>query len=226
MAFKNNSGTDLKAWFSSERMTTYSFHKDPEALYLWNTRMTKAFLEDIQHVEVLLRNHVHKAVSSRYGARWYVNRDIPFDRQARNSIEKAERRAETTQGEAPPPGRVIPELSFDFWRYLFSNRYQATIWPLVKNALVATPIASVEGTGPAIFMPSLADFRNEVDVVYKLRNRCAHHEPIISRNKEHEDDRIGRAQEAISLVATWISPEAAQWIAAHSRIPDLRDLRP
>lgn len=226
MSFKNNAENDLKEWFSSERMTTYSFHKDPEALYLWNTCVTKAFLEDIQHVEVLLRNHVHKAVSPRYRARWYRNLDIPFDTQAKKSIRKAERRATITQGQEPPPGRVIAELNFDFWRYLFSNRYQATIWPLVANALVAAPIACDEGNGAGIFVPSLNVFSTEVDVVYKLRNRCAHHEPIISRNREVEDQRLDSAQKAISLVATWINPEAAQWIAAHSRIPDLRDARP
>ena len=93
MSSKNNPVSDLEAWFSSERMKTYSFHSDPDALYLWNTRVTKSFLEDIQHVEVLLRNCVDTAVSPRYGQRWYVHPAIPFDRQAKKSIQKAERRA-------------------------------------------------------------------------------------------------------------------------------------
>uniref|UniRef100_UPI0037BFD1D2 hypothetical protein n=1 Tax=Helicobacter pylori TaxID=210 RepID=UPI0037BFD1D2 len=94
---KNNPVSDLEVWFSSERMKTYSFHSDPDALYLWNTRVTKAFLEDIQHVEVLLRNCVDTAVSPRYGQRWYVHPAIPFDRQAKKSIQKAERRAELAE---------------------------------------------------------------------------------------------------------------------------------
>src|SRR5690625_114217 len=114
MSSKNIEATDLEAWFSSERMKTYSFHSDPEALYLWNTHVTKAFLEDIQHVEVLLRNCVHTVVSSKYGQRWYIHPAIPFDQQAKKSINKAERRAGITKGQAPPPGRVIAELSFDF----------------------------------------------------------------------------------------------------------------
>ena len=86
MPAKNKPESDLEAWFSSERMKTYSFHSDPDALYLWNTRVTKAFLEDIQHVEVLLRNCVDTAVSPRYGQRWYVHPAIPFGRQAKKSI--------------------------------------------------------------------------------------------------------------------------------------------
>ena len=100
MSSKNNPVSDLEAWFSSERMKTYSFHSDPDAIYLWNTRVTKSFLEDIQHVEVLLRNCVDTAVSPRYGQRWYVHPAIPFDRQAKKSIQKAERRAGISAEEA------------------------------------------------------------------------------------------------------------------------------
>lgn len=222
MSSKNIEATDLEAWFSSERMKTYSFHSDPEALYLWNTHVTKAFLEDIQHVEVLLRNCVHTVVSSKYGQRWYIHPAIPFDQQAKKSINKAERRAGITKGQAPPPGRVIAELSFDFWAYLFTNTYASTIWPLVKKSLVATPASK----GGGIFVPSLTDFKREVDEVYKLRNRCAHHEPIIKQNRQRENNRLDRAQKAIILLTTWIDPAASAWISTHSRITDLRNTRP
>lgn len=115
MASNNNSPTsDLDKWFSAARMSTYAHHPDPEALYLWNTHVTKAFLEDIQHVEVLLRNCVDTAVAPSYGARWYANPAIPFDQPVRKSIQKARRRAGTSRESMPPPGRVIAELSFDF----------------------------------------------------------------------------------------------------------------
>lgn len=226
MTSKDNARSDLDRWFSSERMSTYSFHSNPEALYLWNTRVTKAFLEDIQHVEVLLRNRVDTAVSPKYGQRWYVHPAIPFDRQAKRSIQKAERRAGIARGQTPPSGRVIAELSFDFWAYLFTNTYASTIWPLVRKTLVATPAPSVAGSSVGIFVPSLTDFKREVDVVYKLRNRCAHHEPIVRRNRRDEDARLDRAQQAIDLLARWVDPDAARWIAANSRVVDLRSSRP
>lgn len=226
MSSKNNLVSDLEAWFSPERVKTYSFHPDPEALYLWNTRVTKAFLEDIQHVEVLLRNHVDTAVSPRYGQWWYINSAIPFDGEAKKSVRKAQRRARRNRGQEPPPGRVIAELNFDFWKYLFTNRYASTIWPLVQKTLVATPVSTTDKGGTGIYVPSLEDFHGEVDVVYKLRNRCAHHEPIIRRNRQQEDARLDSAQEAIRLLATWLNPDAAHWIASRSRLPYLRSLRP
>lgn len=207
-------------------MKTYSFHPDPEALYLWNTRVTKAFLEDIQHVEVLLRNHVDTAVSPRYGQRWYTHPDIPFDGEAKKSVRKAQGRARRNRRQTPPPGRVIAELNLDFWAYLFTNRYASTIWPLIHKTLVATPASTTDKGGAGIYVPSLTDFKCEVDVVYKLRNRCAHHEPIVRRNRQQEDARLDRAQEAIRLLTTWLNPDAAHWIASHSRLPHLRSVRP
>ncbi|MDN6460626.1 MAG: Abi family protein [Corynebacterium flavescens] len=217
---------DLEAWFSPARRSTYNYHPDPEALYLWNTQITKAFLEDIQHVEVLLRNRVDVAVSPKYGARWYTNPRIPFDQQAKNSIKKAERRARGSTGQVPPPGRVIAELNFDFWAYLFTNTYTSTIWPPFRKTLHGTPLDVTEKNKNRVSLPSLVDFKREVNVVYRLRNRCAHHEPIVKKSRHSEESHLDEAQQAIAQLATWIDPAAAQWIITRSRISDLRNNRP
>lgn len=227
MVSNNSSPTsELEKWFSSARISTYSHHRDPEALYLWNTHITKAFLEDIQHVEVLLRNCINTAVAPRYGDSWFTHPAIPFDQPAKNSIRKAVRRASTSRDPAPPAGRIIAELSFDFWAYLFTNTYASTLWPLIRKALIGTPIPAAGDGKPGVLVPTLKDVKNEVDVVYKLRNRCAHHEPIIKQNQQAENDRLDRAQHAIKLLANWLDPAAAQWITTNSRIPELRSSRP
>lgn len=226
MDSNNNLTSDLDKWFSPARMSTYAHHPDPEALYFWNTHVTKAFLEDLQHVEVLLRNCVDTAVAPRYGARWYTNPAIPFVTPAKRAIRKAEQRARTRREPTPPPGRVIAELSFDFWAYLFTKTYASTLWPLVRKALIGTPTPITDGSKPGVFVPNLNEFRCEVDVVYKLRNRCAHHEPIIRQNRQDENEDFDRAQLAIEKLSTWIDPSAAQWIATNSRLPELRTSRP
>ena len=48
----------LGKWFSAARMGRYAGAPDPAALYVWDTRLQKAFLEDIFCVEVLLRNFI------------------------------------------------------------------------------------------------------------------------------------------------------------------------
>jgi len=214
-AFSDNDPTvDLNSWFSGARMSRYAFHPAVEDLYVWNTRLSKALLEDIQHVEVLLRNRVDSALSPDYGSHWFNNTQIPFDHLARKSIGKAQRRAGGTDAVPTPSGKIIAELSFDFWFFLLSSRYQTTVWPKLQATLIGSP------------PPSLAAFRGEVELIYRLRNRCAHHEPLVQASRPAEDSYLDRRQLALDRTARWISPAAADWILSHSRIAGLRELRP
>lgn len=217
---------NLEQWFSQPRMSTYAHHRDPEALYVWNTQLSKSFLEDIAHVEVLLRKSVDTSISPRYGDDWYDNSLIPFDRIALRSVEKAKRRARGNRPHAPLPGQVIAELSFDFWAYLFTETYSATIWPAVLGTLTGTRVPTDDGKRSRVRLPSLNEFKAEVDVVYRLRNRCAHHEPLVMRQRSDEDAYLDRCETAINNVARWFDPAASQWIRQHSRVPNLRLTRP
>lgn len=203
--------TALDQWFSVARMSTYNRHPSAEQLYVWNTRITKAFLEDIQHVEVLLRNCLDRALSYRYGDRWYSNPALPLSSEARRSVRKAVRRAGKTGG-VPFPGQVIAELSFDFWRFLLTRAYQSTVWPLVQHNLVADS--------------SRITFETDVAAVYALRNRCAHHEPVVKQDAVAEAEYLNNVVEALHRVANSIDPAAAVWIASCSRIEQLRSERP
>lgn len=216
----------LAEWFSPERMSTYSHHPDPEALYLWNTHVTKALLEDIQHVEVLLRNRVDSVLARRYGEQWFHHTDIPFREKARRAIRKAEGRAQRPGEALVLPGRVIAELSLDFWVYLFTNAYKTTIWPRVHESLNIAQVKADDGNTSSGSLPSLKSFKREVDVIYHARNRCAHHEPIINQNKTIEDNRLDKIQNAIETVTRWINPDAAEWVAKNSRVTEIRKNRP
>lgn len=126
----------LSQWFSSARMSRYADHPSPETLYLRNTHLTKTYLADIEHLEVLLRNSIHNALTGRYGERWFDDDRIPFNDAAKKNIRKAKNRAGKKDA---PLGKIIAELSFDFWRFLLSSHYQASVWPQVKKALKKTP---------------------------------------------------------------------------------------
>ncbi|TRX33126.1 hypothetical protein FNY86_06575 [Corynebacterium guaraldiae] len=117
-------------------MSRYADHPSPETLYLWNTHLTKTYLADIEHLEVLLRNSIHNALTGRYGERWFDDDRIPFNNAAKKNIRKAKNRAGKKDA---PLGKIIAELSFDFWRFLLSSHYQASVWPQVKKALKRTP---------------------------------------------------------------------------------------
>lgn len=201
----------LSQWFSAARMSRYADHPTPEALYLWNTHLTKTYLADIEHLEVLLRNCIHDALTSRYGERWFDNGRIDFSNEAARSISKARRRA---GGRSASPGKVIAELSFDFWRFLLSRQYQASIWPQVEKALKEKP-------------DSRQQFEDLVVIVYNMRNRCSHHESIVQqRDIPHEIALLDSVDNAIHMVAHFIDPDAAAWIKGNSRVPAARAQRP
>lgn len=201
----------LSQWFSSARMSRYADHPDPEALYLWNTHLTKTYLADIEHLEVLLRNCIHDALTNRYGQRWFDNGRIAFSNEAGRSIHKAKKR---TGGRQAPSGKIIAELSFDFWRFLLSSYYQASVWPQVEKVLKKKP-------------SSRQQFEDLVVVVYKMRNRCSHHESIVQQHDiPREVAHLNAVDNAIQMVANFIDPHAATWIKGNSRIPTVRAQRP
>lgn len=202
----------LDEWFSPARMGTYRSHPNPEKLYIWNTRLSKAYLEDIQHVEVLLRNRIDTALTGRYGPRWFDSDQIPFTDPARKSIRKAKKRA--GQGSTAPanPGKVIAELSLDFWRFLLTKTYSSTVWPLLQTLL---PLGV-----------SRTEFEKEVVIIYQFRNRSAHHEPLIKPILEEEKAQLDRVSHAIFQTALWLSPSASQWIRRYSRAETVRSQRP
>lgn len=211
MSNPRSTAVPLSQWFSSARMSRYAEHPRPEALYLWNTHLTKTYLADIEHLEVLLRNCVHNALARRYGDRWFDDVRIPFTDVARKNIRKAKRRAGE---EGAPSGKIIAELSFDFWRFLLSSHYQASIWPQVKRALEKTP-------------DSRQEFEELVSVVYTMRNRCSHHESIVQQHDiAREGAHLDSVDSAIQMVADFINPQAAAWIKDNSRVPAIRAQRP
>lgn len=201
----------LQSWFSKPRMSRYMFHDSPAELYSWNSRLTKAFLEDIEHVEVLLRNRVDRTLQQPYGASWFDHDNIPFTKEARKSIRRAKQRTGQTQ-DVLNPDKIIAELPFDFWYYLFTPTYTATIWPRFAKSM-AVKI-------------SREDFRATLEVVYRLRNRCAHHEPIVREVLQQEQNQLDRYQKAIADIANWIEPPAAFWIYDRSRVELVRSNRP
>lgn len=206
-------------------MSTYSFHEDPEALYVWNTRVTKALLEDIQHIEVLIRNRVDQVLIPRYGERWFQHGDIPFTKNAKAAVKKAEKRANPRRMSTQVrPGKIIAELNLDYWTYLFARTYQTTIWPLFEKSLVGIGREGYNGT--VTQAPSRKDFKNEMEVVYRTRNRCAHHEPIVNANTQDEAQNLDRIVAALENIALWIEPAAASWITGTSRVSELRQARP
>jgi hypothetical protein len=140
-------------------------------LYRWNAAVSAALWEVLGHGEVILRNAMHNELTAHHQRRgdpgeWFDDPQRVFHLRTVNDVRTAKRRA----GPGAPPGKVVAELSFGFWRYLLANRYSTTLWPAIRHAFPNLPRRGntrriVEG---------------HVDDLHLLRNRIAHHEPLIN----------------------------------------------
>lgn len=220
--------SDLERWFSQARMSRFkSSHKAGE-LYVWNTRVAKALLEDTQHVEVLLRNTIDRAMSAEINTDWIV--DIPYydprfsgrgrvskghDPKYTRNVHKAIRRSGPAYSNAIK-GRIIAELSFDHWRFLLTPSKEPTAWMYLKRHL---PDYSIPGK-------PRQDFEDTVEYIRRLRNRLAHHEPITRKTLSEEHQYLKEATQELNQLAQWLDADAARWIQSNSRVQSLWRKRP
>jgi len=120
----------------------------------------------------------------------------------RRSIQEAVRRC----GPAAPPGKVVAELGFGFWRYLNSSAHEKSLWvPFLHTA----------------YPPGTArkDVDRRISRLNELRNRVAHHEPIFSQP-------LGSAKQALIYVCALFSTDVATYVQATSSVGQLLKRRP
>ncbi len=182
----------IETWLSTGRFGTYlSAARGSRplalALYEWNARLGAAFLHDLGHLEVGLRNAYDRALSAATSlgdSHWTeiptilklfppVMKNDPLQQRLvdaneipRDQIERARRDAAVSGNASPLPGKVVAEVMFGFWTYLTSNAHEKTIWvPYLHTAYHFK-----------------TDRRKIHQTLYELRefrNRVAHHEPLL-----------------------------------------------
>lgn len=181
-----------------------------EELYVWNLRVSGAFHEVLGVFEVVLRNALCEQLRHWHGKRtgtWLDDPTSTFDARRIEQI-KAACQALSQKGKPLTEGHIVAELSFGFWRFLLSKRYQNTLWaPHLRKAF-----------------PGMRTQRREVvykhvEALLKLRNRIAHHEPI------HRFPLAG-LHDAMLLVTSWIDPGMSNWLTDLSRVPSVLAAKP
>lgn len=213
----------LQRWFSVARMERYACATDSAALYEWDVRLQKAFLEDIAHIEVLLRNFIAERLAAdcerEEGDRaWY---DHPgrygMNEGTCGSIAKAKSRL-AHEGKAATYDRMVAALTFDTWRFLLVRRQEPTVWRALRDRR--------NGGMPNYPGTSRAEFEKRVAVVYALRNRCSHQEHLVRAEAREEKQELDSCADAIDWIARKIDPRAADWIQENSRVDSVRRMRP
>lgn len=201
----------LRASLSEPRFSTYLSKANGDeafafALYLYNARLAEAFLFPLGVSEITLRNAVDGVLVRRFGANWQVDaafRDDLLTPESRAALDKAMDRAGSADR-----GRIIAELTFDFWSNLFRVDY-ADFWRTHAN--IAFP-----GLGRG-------EGRREIQAIVKeinrLRNRVAHHEPILDMN-------VADLRAKMIRFVALRCPMTSNWMRHHSKISNVIRTRP
>ena len=193
----------LRGAISGERFATYLKLAEGDRrralrFYTRNAALGAAFHGPLQALEVTLRNAVHDTMTQARGKSWFDGPLLQDSEQ--KAVSKAKR---SLQRERKPltAGRVVAGVSFGFWVALFAKKYDATLWRIALHQLI----------GPD---PTRGELHDLLDRLRTLRNRIAHHEPILQRDLRADHD-------GILWVLRTLSPEMAAWVEHHSRVPEV-----
>ncbi|TCP96418.1 Abi-like protein [Sphingomonas sp. PP-F2F-A104-K0414] len=180
---------------SKPRFSAYlGSHGDHEyalRLYLWNGRLSKAFLFPLGVCEIATRNAINGALSGVYGPNWVLAPPFGlnvFSAQSHTRALDRLTRAAQNRG-LPPPGSndLVAALTFDFWSNLFRDDYDH-VW---TQPVLAAAFPHL----PAGFRRK--DVQKQAAEINDLRNRIAHHEPI--HDRQNHGAKLARILDLIGM---------------------------
>jgi len=204
---------ELREAISPARLTTYLRHAGGNhrlalELYAGNVNAGAA-LQPILHAnEVALRNTVNRAFESQFGVQWpYAEgflRTMP--RHERSTFEAGLRKLERTRRVARlATSDVVSGQTYYLWVSLLTARYDQRVW---QHEFAR----SFPGAPPSV---QRAVAHATAEEIRLLRNRIAHHEPLLAY------DLSGAYMRAVRMIR-WISPGKAAWAAHRWPPPKLR----
>lgn len=204
-ASKNNSD------FASEM-----FHLDGE--------VAAAFLEPIRLIELVLREAIHRRVSDLYGSKWMLDPTIIDGRSIEKVTHSIGRIENLTSSD-----KIVSDLNLGFWAGLFQKGGPGALDPnmhVKHSATLWNPALS------KIFKGGHPSRRTAATLILRisyLRNRIAHHEPILfgitqpgSRinNRQIKQEPINVFQDLTAL-GNFLDPELGKLLKVRFRVAEL-----
>lgn len=224
----------LAPLLSAARLHTYEQHAPqwgcgPVQLYLGGVELAASMYADLALLEVCLRNSMDTQLSTVYGPFWFTHDDL-LDERSQSAVIKAWSEADCRASD--PPGKTLARLPWGFWLHLLESggyvgrapyrrrrNYDELLWkPALHHAFPGSP-------------GKRADVQAVLHRLYALRNRIAHHEPIVAGVRRPGVPRSASSayrspralHDDLVRAARWISPDVGDWIATWSRTPGILD---
>jgi signal transduction histidine kinase len=186
-------------------------------IYEWNLRVSSALMVPIAIAEVALRNSISSALTTLYNPDWPW--DPGFRKELPNppfgQFNPRQELVNTANKYSNPmrTGKVVADLKFVWWEKILRARHEGTIWnhkfldvfPNAPRGLQVTTVREV--------------MRDAVQEIRELRNRIAHHEPIITRDLALDLQRLRR-------IASFVGHDVEHWLASVESVSTLLSSRP
>ena len=194
--------------FSEKRMARYvtlaeTINIDAVQLYEYNLALSEAFYTPLQTLELILRNAINIQCIKLEGECWYDSTRLILNDTQKTKIKKAKLDLDNER-KLLTHDNLTAALNFAFWTGMLGKDYE-NLWQqhLYKIAL------SYDGKGrrrKALSTP--------LQSIRVLRNRIAHHEPIIGWDIEKQHNNIMRM---IGL----LNSDALEWCKKVSRFDEV-----
>lgn len=229
----------LAGSISVDRMGTYLAAADGDAdlameLYLWDRDVSTAFLRDLAILEVALRNAMSAQLARRWGAQWFSNPEMPLDDRSLNALNRAWR--EITGPKTA--GKLVAQCMFGFWRDLLDKGDHAGKDPRRARCnyevLWRGVLDKAFPGGRAQAKQDSMRWNREyalsvVSRVRALRNRVAHHEPLVNGFPFPGQKLRITTEEAhrdLLKLAAMLDRDLHAFLRDWSQVPDLISQRP
>ena len=200
---------DFKNIISEQRMNRYllSVNGDTrraQTLYRKNLKLSQEIFTIISCFEVALRNRIDVHYTYLYGREGlsdFIARGGRFDNSTTRRTQNIIIFAKNKLGETYTHSKLIAELDFGLWRYLFAQSQFVAGGQNLLRIFPSKPrsSASMQYNHTYIF--------NELAKINDLRNRIAHHEPIcfLSNNTIIDTNYTRQRYNLILQLFTWMN---------------------
>jgi hypothetical protein len=220
----------LQKFFSEQRLQTYldecnGDYEKSFILYGWNTSISGALYESFGFLEIALRNAIDEQLKNYNNAQigdenWLINpcelvNKVFLSSSVNSAIDRVKKskfcKKSGTSKEQPLHHEVLSQMTLASWRYAMPSRKSFKAQKLWNDSLM---LAFPNCNG------NQYELTDAVIFIYNLRNRIAHHEPILSSVS------IREAYKNVRKVTGAIHPNLDEYINSKQRITSILRQRP
>lgn len=210
----------VQDFISPARLSTYKSIAERDQvewfdLYQWNIDVSSALWRDLAIFEVVFRNSMDSKLRDKFErADWWTEVAEKFALTEHVQMQRAlnrRRAASKTNSPEHLPDDIVASLSLGFWVRLLSGGGQAQYETLLWQPTLRKAFPNYSGSRSQLFV--------QTNGLRQLRNRIAHHEPILNRHLIKDVDSISR-------VCGYVNPSLEDCLRKSSQVAEVLNQRP